>query len=200
MPKRVLMTGHNGYIGSVMVPYFVRAGIEVIGLDTGYFSPCTLVPDRAEIPALRKDIRDLEPTDLQGFEAVVHLAALSNDPIGNLNAQWTEEINFRASVRLAEAGQSCWRRAVSVLILLHHVRYVGCGSRQRRLSAGPQDGVCALEGQERAGDRRNWQGTASRPSFFRNGTVYGVSPRMRFDTVFNDLLGAAVTTGKVVVL
>src|SRR5688572_22114280 len=101
MQKRVLITGHNGYIGSVMAPALVQAGYEVVGLDTGYFSPCTLVPDRIRIPSMRKDIRNLEPRDLQAFNAVIHLAALSNDPIGNLDQGWTREINYESTVRLA---------------------------------------------------------------------------------------------------
>src|SRR5262245_17674535 len=89
--KRVLMTGHKGYIGSVMAPFLRRAGHEVVGLDTEYFGECTLVPDRDPIAGIRKDIRDLEPRDVEGFDAVVHLAALSNDPVGNLNERWTAE-------------------------------------------------------------------------------------------------------------
>ncbi len=103
--RRVLMTGHNGYIGSVMAPLFLQADYEVIGLDSGYFTQCTLVPDLAEVPAIQKDIRDIAPADLDGIDAVVHLAALSNDPVGNLNPRWTEEINLRASIRLAEPGK-----------------------------------------------------------------------------------------------
>ena len=102
---RVLLTGHEGYIGSVMAPALAARGHDVVGLDTGYFADCTLVPADAAIPAVRKDIRDLEPGDVEGFDAVVHLAALSNDPIGNLNDSWTEEINFQASVRLAQLAR-----------------------------------------------------------------------------------------------
>src|SRR6266496_3659874 len=104
--KRILMTGHNGYIGSVMAPHLVGAGYDVVGLDTGYFSECTLVPDALEIPAIRKDLRDLTVKDVEGFGAIIHLAALSNDPIGNLNDSWTEDINFRASVKLAELAKA----------------------------------------------------------------------------------------------
>ena len=95
-PQRVLVTGHNGYIGSVMVPYLLQAGHKVVGLDTGFFRGCTLVPGSEEILEVRKDIRDLHLRDLEGFDAVVHLAALSNDPIGNMNEKWTEEINHHS--------------------------------------------------------------------------------------------------------
>jgi nucleoside-diphosphate-sugar epimerase len=198
MTKRVLITGHNGYIGSVMVPCFVRAGYEVIGLDTGYFRPCTLVPDQAEIPALQKDIRDIEPTDLRGFEAVVHLAALSNDPIGNINDNWTEDINFHASVRLAEMARaagvqrflfssSCIMYGVSDAAVVNEDSPLAPQTEYARSKVKSERAISAL-----AGDGFS-------PVFLRNGTIYGVSPRMRFDTVFNDLLGAAVTTKKVVV-
>jgi nucleoside-diphosphate-sugar epimerase len=89
-----------------MTPHLLNAGYEITGLDTGYFSECTLVPPSGKVPVLRKDIRDLTPKDLEGFDAVVHLAALSNDPIGNLNDSWTEDINFRASVKLAEFARA----------------------------------------------------------------------------------------------
>ena len=101
-PKRILMTGNNGYLGSVMAPWLMRAGYDVVGLDSCYFSECSLVPDAGTPPTIRRDLRELRPADLQGFDTVIHLAALSNDPIGNLNDGWTKEINHEGSVRLAE--------------------------------------------------------------------------------------------------
>src|SRR5271157_5103179 len=89
-----------------MAPYLASAGYEVMGLDTGYFSECSLIPDLGQVPAITKDIRDLAAADLSGFDAVIHLAALSNDPIGNLNDSWTEDINFKASVKLAELAKA----------------------------------------------------------------------------------------------
>ncbi len=89
-----------------MSPHLASAGYEVVGLDTGFFSECTLVPDAQKIQALNKDIRDLTPKDLENIDAVIHLAALSNDPIGNLNDSWTEDINFHASVKLAELSRA----------------------------------------------------------------------------------------------
>src|SRR5262245_4199060 len=98
---KVLLTGHNGYIGSVMAPKLMQAGHQVIGLDNYLFQGCTFGPDLPDIPALRMDIRDIEASDLKGFDVIIHLAALSNDPLGDLNPECTFEINHAASVRLA---------------------------------------------------------------------------------------------------
>src|ERR1700747_3715779 len=99
---RVLLTGHKGYIGAVAAPMLLAAGHEVVGLDTDLYEDCDFGAAPAVIPELRKDLRDLTRSDLEGFDAVLHLAALSNDPIGNLNASLTYDINHLASVRLAE--------------------------------------------------------------------------------------------------
>jgi len=194
--RRVLMTGHNGYIGSVMSKCFLDAGYEVVGLDTGYFSECTLMPDLAAVPSVRKDLRDLVPNDLKGFDAVVHLAALSNDPIGNLQADWTEEINHLASVRLAELAKeagvqrflfssSCIMYGMSSTAVVTENSPLDPQTEYARSKVKSERAITAL-----ADDRFS-------PTFLRNGTIYGVSPRMRFDTVLNDLTGAAVTTKKV---
>src|SRR5436305_9452482 len=99
---RVLVTGHSGYIGSVMVPLLERAGHEVVGLDFDLFAACTFGEPRREVESIRKDVRDVEAEDLAGFDAVIHLAAVCNDPVGDLNPQATYDINHLASVRLAE--------------------------------------------------------------------------------------------------
>jgi nucleoside-diphosphate-sugar epimerase len=198
MAKRVLITGHNGYLGSVMAPYFLAAGYSVVGLDTGYFEPCTLRSDVAEVPTVRKDIRDLVPDDLQNFDAVVHLAALSNDPIGNLNSQWTEEINFQASVRLAELAKqagvqrflfssSCIMYGNSTAAVVTEESPLDPQTDYARSKVASEAAIAKLAGE------------GFSPTFMRNGTVYGISPRMRFDTVLNNLVGSAVTTGKVMV-
>lgn len=194
--RRVLMTGHNGYIGSVMVPHFLQSGLEVIGLDTGYFDGCTLVPEKATVPAIRKDIRDLVPDDLKGCDAVVHLAALSNDPIGNLVANWTEEINCRASIRLAELAKdagirrylfssSCIMYGMSTASVVTEDSPLDPKTEYARSKVVAEQGISKLADNDFS------------PSFLRNGTIYGVSPRMRFDTVLNDLVGTAVTTKQV---
>src|SRR5918995_1327712 len=100
VPLRVLVTGHNGYIGSVLVPLLEQAGHDVTGLDSDLFSPCVFGERPAEIRSLRKDVRDVEASDLDGFDAVLHLAAVCNDPVGDLNPRTTYDINHLASVRL----------------------------------------------------------------------------------------------------
>ena len=198
LSKRVLITGQNGYIGSILAPTFSQAGHDVVGLDSDYYRECTLVPDLAAIPWVRKDIRDLEPADLHGFDAVVHLAALSNDPIGNLQADWTEAINFNGSVHLAELARaagvrrflfssSCIMYGMSEAGLVDETSPLAPMTEYARSKVRAEQAISALAQDDFS------------PTFLRNGTVYGLSPRMRFDTVLNDLMGAAVTAGEVVV-
>jgi nucleoside-diphosphate-sugar epimerase len=197
MSRRILLTGHEGYLGSVMGPHLVEAGYDVVGLDTGYFHDCTLVPDRTSLQAIRKDLRDLAPDDLEGFYAVIHLGALSNDPIGNLRKDWTEQINHEASVRLASLAKaagverflfssSCIMYGMSEATLVNEDAPLDPKTVYAASKVQAERGISAL-----AGDGFS-------PVFLRNGTVYGLSPRMRFDTVFNNLMGSAVTTGRVV--
>ena len=198
MEKRVLITGHKGYIGSVMAPLLAEAGYVVVGLDTGYFDACTLVAESVRMPALRKDIRDVGIDDLRGFDAVVHLAALSNDPIGNLDAEWTRQINSEATVRLAEFAKaagverflfssSCIMYGMSDANVVDETSALDPRTEYARSKVLAEGAVASL-----AGDGFS-------PTFLRNGTIYGLSPRMRFDTVLNDLVGMAVTTGQVIV-
>lgn len=195
---RILVTGSNGYIGSVLCPILVKAGHEVVGLDTGYYRECSLVPDEIKVPTARRDIRDITVHDLKDFRAVVHLAALSNDPVGDLDPAWTREINFAATVRLAELSReagverfvfssSCIMYGMSESRLVDEESPLDPQTEYARSKVAAEKAVAEL-----ADDRFS-------PTFLRNGTVYGLSPRMRFDTVFNDLVGSAVTTGEVVV-
>jgi len=197
-PKNILITGHNGYIGSVMTPLLLEAGYKVTGLDTGYFSECTLVPDRLLPKAIRKDLRDLNAQDLEGFDAVIHLAALSNDPIGNLNDSWTEDINFHASVKLAELAKAA---GVSRYLFSSSCIMYGASSTEIVTEESPLDPKTEYARSKVKAEMAITKLAAPgfSPVFIRNGTIYGVSPRMRFDTVFNDLLGSATTTGKVIV-
>ena len=198
-PQRVLVTGHEGFIGSVMAPLLSRAGYDVVGLDTGYFAECTLVePDRS-LPTIRKDIRDLGVDDVRGFDAIVHLAALSNDPIGNLDAGWTADINDRGSVRLAELAREAGVRRFlfSSSCIMYGMSVAGVATEESPLDPQTEYARSKVRSERAISELANDDFS---PTFLRNGTVYGLSPRMRFDTVFNSLIGAAMTSGKVTVL
>jgi nucleoside-diphosphate-sugar epimerase len=196
--KPILMTGHRGYIGSVMAPYLIERGYDVVGLDTGYFDDCTLVPDAAPVPEIRKDIRDLVPEDVRAFYAVIHLAALSNDAIGNLDPRWTDDINFRATVRLAElAREADVRRFLfSSSCIMYGMSTADVVDEESPLD--PKTDYARSKVKSEAAIRELADGRFS-PTILRNGTVYGISPRMRFDTVLNNLVATALTTGNVVV-
>jgi nucleoside-diphosphate-sugar epimerase len=198
-PQRVLVTGNEGYIGSIMAPALVARGHDVVGLDIGYYRECTLIPREEHISTLRKDIRDLEPADLVSFDAVIHLAALSNDPIGNLNDTWTEEINERASVRLAQLA-----RAAGVQRFLFSSSCIMYGLASEGEAVNENSPLHPQTEYARSKVRaemaiRELSTNDFCPTFLRNGTVYGMSPRMRFDTVFNSLIGSAIAQGEIVV-
>jgi nucleoside-diphosphate-sugar epimerase len=195
----LLLTGHRGYIGSVMAPFLVQQGWDVAGLDTGYFDECSLIPDSLEVPQIRKDIRDLVADDLRSFYAVVHLAALSNDPIGNLDQGWTEEINHRSSVRLAELAREAGVRRFlfSSSCIMYGISSAGVVDEESPLDPQTEYARSKVKSERAIAELADDNFS---PTFLRNGTVYGVSPRMRFDTVLNDLVGAAFTTRHVIVL
>jgi nucleoside-diphosphate-sugar epimerase len=197
---RVLVTGQNGYIGCVMVRVLRSAGHHVVGLDTCYFEDCTLGEDIPQgVPVVHKDIRDVTASDMEGFDAVVHLAALSNDPLGNLDPAWTFDINHVASVRLAELA-----RAAGVQRFLYSSScsmYGTAGDESvteeaplRPLTPYAVSKVRTEEGVARLAD------TSFSPVFLRNATAYGVSPRLRADVVLNNLVAWAYTTGRVRIL
>jgi nucleoside-diphosphate-sugar epimerase len=196
--RPVLVTGHRGYIGSVMVPHLLEAGYDVVGMDAGYFDDCTLVGDRDDVRVIDKDIRDVLPADLHSLYGVIHLAALSNDPIGNLDAGWTEQINYRASVRLAEMARDADVRRF--LFSSSCIMY-GMSSAEEVDEEATLDPQTEYARSKVKAERAISELATDRfsPVFLRNGTVYGVSPRMRFDTVLNDLMGSAFATGKITV-
>lgn len=193
---RILITGHKGYIGTVMAPLMADAGHEIIGLDSDLFEQCTFGEPAREFPSIRKDIRDVEQGDLQGFDAVIHLAGLSNDPLGNLNPNLTYEINHHASVRLArlskEAGvkrflfsSSCSTYGAAGDKILDETAEFNPVTPYGRSKVLVEQEVALLAGPEFS------------PTFLRNATAYGVSPRLRFDLVLNNLTAWALTTGRV---
>ena len=196
--QRVLLTGHEGYIGSVMAPLLSQAGFEVVGLDTGFFRDCTLFePDRS-MHTIRRDIRDLTADDVKGFDAVIHLAALSNDPIGNLDEGWTAEINDRGSGRLAELARDAGVRRFlfSSSCIMYGMSVAGVATEESALDPQTEYARSKVRSERRIAELAS---DSFSPTYLRNGTVYGLSPRMRFDTVFNSLIGAALTSGKVTV-
>ncbi|HEV2881610.1 MAG TPA: SDR family oxidoreductase [Pyrinomonadaceae bacterium] len=193
---RVLITGHDGYIGAVMVPVMQAAGHEVVGLDTGFFEDCGTGVDYNGFAAARKDIRDVTPEDLQGVDAVAHLAALCNDPLGNLNADWTHDINHRASVRLAEMARAAGVRRFIYASSCSMYGAAGDGLINEEAPLHPLTpyAVSKVRAEE---DISALATDDFSPVFMRNATAYGMSPRLRADVVLNNLVCWAYTTGKI---
>ena len=198
MRSRVLITGHEGYIGSVMAPVVHQSGLfhQVTGLETGYFRTCNFVPELAPVKSIRKDLRDLTAADLEGFDAVVHLAALSNDPIGNLNREWTETINYQGSARLAALAKAAGvqRFLFSSSCIMYGMNEAAVVTEESPLDPKTEYAASKVKAELAIGQLA---GDGFSPTFLRNGTVYGLSPRMRFDTVLNNLMASAVACGKV---
>lgn len=195
---RVLVTGHEGYIGVVLVPMLRERGHEVHGLDNGLFSDCTIGPGPEAIPSMRMDVRDAGVEQLAGFDAVCHLAAISNDPVGDLNPDTTYAINYRAAVSLAVAAKAAGVR-----------RFVFSSSCSLYGAAGdaPLDETAEFNpvtpyGESKILAEQGILPLASAdfsPVFLRNATAYGFSSRLRGDLVVNNLVGYALTTGEVLI-
>jgi len=195
---RVLVTGHNGYIGSVLAPMVRAAGHEVVGLDNFLFERGTLGPDRREPDEWRMDLRDVEVSDLAGFDAVMHLAALSNDPLGDVNPSCTYDINHVGSVRLARlAKQAGIKRFIfASSCSLYGVAGDAMLTEQAAFNPITPYGVSKVLFEQ---DVSKLADDDFSPTFLRNSTAYGVSPRLRADVVVNNLVAVAFTTGEVLI-
>jgi nucleoside-diphosphate-sugar epimerase len=193
---RVLVTGHRGYIGAEMVPALRDAGHDVVGLDIGLYDGCDFVSPPDEVASLDVDLRDVLPEHLAGFDAVVHLAALSNDPLGNLSSDLTYDINLHASVRLAKAAKDA---GVGRYLFASSCSLYGAGG-DGLLDEHAEFNPVTPYGESKVRVEQEVSKLADEtfsPVYLRNATAYGVSRRLRADVVVNNLVGHAVATGRV---
>ena len=193
---RILLTGHEGYIGSVAVSILQAAGHEVVGLDTGLFEGCDFGGLGPQVPVIRKDLRDLTKGDLTGFDGVFHLGALSNDPLGNLDPKLTYDINHLSSAHLARLAKAA---GVQRFVFSSSCSTYGAAGDDLLDEQAVLNPVTAY-GESKVLAERDISSLADdsfSPTFMRNATAYGVSPRLRLDIVLNDLVASAFTTGKV---
>lgn len=194
--RTVLVTGDRGYIGSVLTSILMERGYAVRGLDTGYFAECVLGETGPPYPSINRDIRDVTAEDVAGVDAIIHLAGLSNDPLGDYDPKLTEDINTRASVRLAELARNAGVRRFVFASSCSNYGAAGDNFLDEDAAFNPVTpyGVSKVE-VERAVSRL--ASASFSPTFLRASTAYGMSPRIRFDLVVNNLTAWAMTTGRV---
>lgn len=196
---RVLLTGHRGYLGTVMASCLLGAGHDVVGLDSGLFAGCILGPAPVDVPSIDVDLRDVQQSHLLGFDAVIHLAALSNDPLGSLAPEITYAINHHASVRLARLAKDA---GVQRFLYASTCSVYGSAGDElvtedaplRPLTPYAESKVRVEEDVTALAD------SGFSPVFLRNATAFGFSPCLRADIVLNNLVGVAMLTGTVRVL
>jgi nucleoside-diphosphate-sugar epimerase len=194
---RILLTGDKGYIGAVMVPMLIQEGHTVTGLDSDWFEHSAFSPLLKNIPSRKKDLRDLEVSDLEGFDAVVHLAGLSNDPLGDLNPTLTYDINHLASVQLAKLAKEA---GVKRFLFSSSCSTYGAAASEDLLNETAPFNPVTPYGRSKVLVEQDVAKLADAkfcPTFLRNATAYGVSPRLRFDLVLNNLVAWAHATKRI---
>ena len=195
---RVLVTGNLGYIGSVLTESLIQQAYDVVGLDTNYYSECELEPLDQHLPQITKDIRDVGYAEVEGFDAIIHLAALSNDPLGDIAPSLTEDINFNSTLRLAElakavgVGRFVFASTQSMYGVSHSTEELDEEESEKQPVTAYARTKWEAETQLRAMADQDFTVVCFRPS-----TVFGASPRLRCDIVFNNLVACAYTTGRV---
>jgi nucleoside-diphosphate-sugar epimerase len=195
---KVLVTGHDGYIGAILVPLLQRAGHEVVGMDSYWFEGCTFGEPMPDVQSIRADVRNSSLDQLQGIDTVMHLAGISNDPMGNLNPECTYDINHRASVRLAEQAKQA---GVERFIFSSSCSNYGAGG-EGFLDESAEFNPVTPYGKSKVLVEQDVAGLADdsfSPTFLRNATAYGLSTKLRADLVINNLVGYAYTTGEVLI-
>lgn len=193
---RVLITGSMGYIGTVLAPMLLSEGYDVVGMDIDYYSRCTFMGALADIPTLKMDVRDVSMTAVEGFDAIIHLAGLSNDPLGDYNPTLTEDINFKGSVHLAQLARQA---GVQRFLFASSCSNYGASGDQFLTEEAAFNPVTPY-GVSKVQVEQELQKLADdnfTPVYLRASTAYGLSPRIRFDLVVNNLTAWAFTTGRV---
>ena len=199
--NKILVTGNKGYIGSVLTPMLIEKGYEVKGYDSGYFEDCLLLPFDGNHSYIRKDIRDITKEDMEGVDSIIHLAGLSNDPLGDFSPKLTEDINYFSTIRLAEMAKEA---GISRFVYASSQSMYGVSDTSSELDEddSEKNPVTAYaiakwnaEQQLHLMSTDSFVVTSMRPS-----TVFGASPRLRCDIVFNNLVACAYTTGKIEIM
>jgi nucleoside-diphosphate-sugar epimerase len=198
---KVLVTGNNGYVGTVLTDVLIQKGYSVTGLDVNYFESCTLEPVKQHSHQVVKDIREVDINEVAGFDAIVHLAGLSNDPMGELNPGLTEEINFRGTVNLARLSK---KAGVERFVYASSQSMYGISDTENELDEDDSE-----KNPVTAYARTKWEAELELKKMhsndfvvacFRPSTVFGASPRFRSDIVYNNLVACAYTTGRIEIL
>lgn len=196
---KILVTGHQGYIGRVLTDFLVDHGLEVTGLDNGFFDGAAFIKSAHEVPSIIKDVRDITEQDVKGFDAIIHLAALSNDPLGFINPDLTLDINYRASVNLAKLAKKAYvtRFVFSSSCSMYGLSEGGAVTEEAPFNPQTPYAESKVKTEK---EIRTLTDDSFSPVFLRNATLFGPSPRMRLDLVVNNLVAHAMTSGQIKIM